>query len=193
MNYLAHQFLSFQNTDIQLGNLYGEIVRGKDFENYQGDIQKGILLHRAIDTFTDGHEIVKKSSKKFHDQYGKFSPIIIDVVYDYYLIQNWKTFTNLDFEQFVQNCYTLFHQELPKFPEKLQFIVSHLLRYDWFHNYASFEGIEETLRGIKNRSKFDNQIDLAIREIERFDKELNEEFLEFFPELMQHCKEFVYK
>lgn len=191
MNYLAHQFLSFQNTDIQLGNLYGEISRGKDYENFQGDVRKGILLHRSIDSFTDAHEIVKKSSKKFHEKYGKFSPIIIDVVYDYFLIKNWKTYTDLDFEEFVKDCYSLFHQEMPHFPEKLQNIVSHLLRYDWFHNYQNLEGIQETLKGIKHRSKFENNIDEAIVEIQENYDILNQEFNEFFPELMEHCQIFI--
>jgi acyl carrier protein phosphodiesterase len=191
MNYLAHQFLSFQNTDIQIGNLYGEISRGKDYEKFQGDLRKGILLHRSIDSFTDSHEIVKESSKKFHEKYGKFSPIIIDVVYDYFLIKNWKTYTELDFEEFVNDCYFLFHQEMPHFPSKLQNIVSHLLRYDWFHNYQTLEGIQETLRGIKNRSKFENNIDEAILEIQENYDALNQEFNEFYPELMEHCQIFI--
>jgi acyl carrier protein phosphodiesterase len=193
MNYLAHQFLSFQNTDIQLGNLYGEIVRGKDYENYSGDIRKGILLHRSIDTFTDSHEIVKESSKKFHEKYGKFSPIIVDVVYDYFLIKNWNTYSNIEFETFVDDCYSLLNKELENFPEKLNFIVRHLLKYDWFHNYQSLSGIEDTLRGIRNRSKFENQIDQSIVEIQANYEELNQEFQAFFPELMQHCQDFIAK
>ena len=33
-------------------------VRGKQYENFPREIQKGILLHRAIDTFTDAHPII---------------------------------------------------------------------------------------------------------------------------------------
>lgn len=191
MNYLAHQFLSFQNADLQLGNLYGEIVRGKDFENFTGDIRKGILLHRSIDTFTDAHEIVKKSSKKFHDKYGKYAPIIVDVVYDYYLIKNWHRFTDLDFEEFTENAYQLFRTHFEEFPPKLQYIMKHLLDYDWFHNYQSLEGIGKTLNGISQRSKFQNNIGSSVKEIEENYEELNQEFQAFFPELIQHCQNFI--
>ena len=191
MNYLAHQFLSFQNADLQLGNLYGEIVRGKDFENFTGDLRKGILLHRSIDTFTDAHEIVKKSSKKFHDKYGKYAPIIVDVVYDYYLIKNWHLFTDLDFEEFTENAYQLFRTHFDEFPPKLQYIMKHLLDYDWFHNYQSLEGIGKTLDGISQRSKFQNNIGASVKEIKENYEELNQEFQVFFPELVQHCRNFI--
>ena len=191
MNYLAHQFLSFQNADLQLGNLYGEIVRGKDFENFTGDLRKGILLHRTIDTFTDANEIVKKSSKKFHDKYGKYAPIIVDVVYDYYLIKNWHLFTDLDFEEFTENTYQLFRTHFEEFPPKLQYIIKHLLDYDWFHNYQSLEGIGKTLDGISQRSKFQNNIGAAVAEIKENYEELNLEFQTFFPELVQHCRNFI--
>lgn len=191
MNYLAHQFLSFQNADLQLGNLYGEIVRGKDFENFTGDLRKGILLHRSIDTFTDANEIVKKSSKKFHDKYGKYAPIIVDVVYDYYLIKNWHLFTDLDFEEFTENTYQLFRTHFEEFPPKLQYIIKHLLDYDWFHNYQSLEGIGKTLDGISQRSKFQNNIGASVKEIKENYEELNQEFQVFFPELVQHCRNFI--
>lgn len=191
MNFLAHQYLSFQNPEIQIGNLYGEIVRGKDYLDFSGNLQKGILLHRQIDTFTDSHETVKKSSRKFHENYGKYAPIIVDVVYDYFLIKNWKTYTNLNFENFVSDCYDLFRSKLDNLPDKLQFIVSHLIRYDWFHNYQTLEGIGETLKGISQRSKFENNINLSVAEIEENYDELNDEFNSFFPELIHHCKTFL--
>lgn len=191
MNFLAHQYLSFQNPEIQIGNLYGEIVRGKDFENFPGNIRKGILLHRSIDTFTDAHEIVKKSSQKFHENYGKYSPIIVDVIYDYFLIKNWETYSDQDFEAFVSDCYALFQSELENFPEELQFIVNHLIKYDWFHNYQTLEGVESTLKGISQRSKFENNIYKAVREVQLNEEELNEEFNLFFPELINHCKLFL--
>lgn len=191
MNYLAHQFLSFHQPALQLGNLYGEIVRGKDFENFPEEIKKGILLHRRIDTFTDAHPVVKKSSKKFHEKYGKYAPIIIDVTYDYFLIQNWTKYSSEEFEEFVEDCYNLFRYHFPSFPSNLQYIIEHLLKYDWFHNYQTLEGIQQTLNGISQRSKFSNQIGQAVNEIEMHSEELNEEFNLFFPELIEHCQEFI--
>ncbi|HLV23505.1 MAG TPA: ACP phosphodiesterase [Moheibacter sp.] len=191
MNFLAHQYLSFNKPEIQIGNLYGEVVRGKDFLDFKGDLQKGILLHRQIDTFTDAHESVKNSTRIFHEKYGKYSPIIVDVLYDYLLIKNWDTYSQVTLNEFIENCYQLFEREFHSFPERLQFIVKNLLKYDWFHNYASLKGIEGTLKGISQRSKFPNQMGEAVQEFRLNQDKIQEDFNVFFPELISHCKLFL--
>lgn len=191
MNFLAHQFLSFHNPELQIGNLYGEIVRVKDYLEYPAGIQKGILLHRSIDSFTDSNEIVKNSTRLFHTKYGKFAPVIVDVLYDYFLIKNWNIYTHDDYEEFVSDCYRLFREKFEEFSPKLQYIVKHLLEYDWFHNYSNYDGIRETLNGISLRSKFENNIGEAVNELIEFEDRLNNDFNLFFPKLIEHCKSFI--
>lgn len=191
MNFLAHQFLSFQNPELQIGNLYGEIVRVKDYLNYPKGIQKGILLHRAIDSYTDSNETVKKSTALFHSGYGKFSPVIVDVLYDYFLIKNWQKYTEINYESFTDQCYRLFSSEFQNFPANLQYIVRHLLDYDWFHKYENYEGIKETLNGISKRSKFKNSIAESVKELILHEDELDKHFNQFFPKLISHCKNFI--
>ena len=45
MNFVAHQYLSFKQQSLQIGNLLGETVKGKQYLDFPDDIQKGILLH----------------------------------------------------------------------------------------------------------------------------------------------------
>lgn len=191
MNFVAHQLLSFKKPEIQIGNLFGEVVRGKDFENFEGERQKGILLHRQIDTFTDDHDVVKRSTQKFHERYGKYAPVIVDVLYDYILISNWNKFSDEPYSKFVSNCYNLFRNHFEEFPSDLQFMVKHLLKNDWFGNYATIEGIQQTLKGISQRSKFKNNISTAVEELQLYKEELEAEFHEFFPEITAHCKTFI--
>ncbi|MDD3771207.1 MAG: acyl carrier protein phosphodiesterase [Weeksellaceae bacterium] len=191
MNFLAHQYLSFQNSDIQLGNLYGEIVRAKDYINYPNGIQTGILLHRSIDHFTDEHAAVKNCTKFFHENHGKYAPVIVDVVFDYFLIKNWTLYSSIEFEKFVEDCYRLFQLNLNNFPPSLRYIVKHLLKYDWFHNYQSLKGIQQTLKGISQRSKFENNIEDAIIEIQEFHDPLESNFRQFFPEIIIHSQKFI--
>lgn len=191
MNYVAHQFLSFRNPEIQIGNLYGEIVRGKNLNDYESGIRRGILLHREIDSFTDSHPLVKNSSQKFHERFGKYAPVIVDVLYDYLLIRNWENYSFVSFDEFVNNCYELFRLNFDLFPAKLQYIVKHLLEHDWFRNYSTIEGVGLTLRGISQRSKFPNEIELATKEIEIYLSEFEADFFQFFPEISSHCKAFL--
>ena len=63
VNYLAHIYLSFDNKPRAVGNFIADAVKGKQYLKYPDEIQKGIQLHRAIDTFTDQHEAFKKANK----------------------------------------------------------------------------------------------------------------------------------
>ena len=191
MNFLAHQYLSFQIPEIQLGNLYGEIVRGKDYLEFENGIRTGILLHRQIDTYTDAHDSVKNSSQKFHAKYGKYAPVIVDVVYDYILIQNWEKYSQQPYNEYVNYCYELFRKHFDLFPSRLQFIIKHLLEHDWFHNYTNLNGIRKTLEGISQRSKFPNNIGEAVHEFQIHQPELEQDFELFFPELTAHCRNFL--
>ena len=61
MNYLAHAYLSFNEPEILVGNMISDFVKGKKRFDFSENIQKGIMLHRNIDTFTDEHEVTKKA------------------------------------------------------------------------------------------------------------------------------------
>ncbi|WP_314242450.1 ACP phosphodiesterase [Empedobacter tilapiae] len=191
MNFVAHQYLSFENKSLQIGNLLGETVKGKQYLNYDDDIQKGILLHRSIDTFTDSHEIAKQSSSYFHETQHKFAPIIIDVIYDYFLIKHWNNFSETPFEKFKSDCYQLFENEYDSFQKKPQEIIFYLIKYDWFENYSTIEGVQKTLKGIGSRTKFQNNLHQIIPEFERNFSKLENDFLSFFPLLELHCKNFI--
>ena len=100
MNYLAHIFLSGSSEEILIGNFIGDYVKGRDYLNYPAQIKKGILLHRRIDSFTDSHKIVHQSMSYFAPQYHKYAGIIIDILYDHYLIKNWDRYCPLPLETY---------------------------------------------------------------------------------------------
>ncbi len=61
MNYLAHIYLSYDNDQVKIGNFIADFIKGNNFKKFPEAIQKGILLHRLIDSFTDAHPVVRKS------------------------------------------------------------------------------------------------------------------------------------
>ena len=79
MNFLAHIYLSGDDDLIKIGNFMADGIRGLDYLDYPPKVQKGILLHRAIDTFTDAHPIFRKSKHRLHEKYGHYSGVIIDI------------------------------------------------------------------------------------------------------------------
>ena len=55
MNFLAHIYLSGKSDLVKIGNFMADGVHGNKFLELHSEIQKGIVLHRFIDTFTDAH------------------------------------------------------------------------------------------------------------------------------------------
>ena len=63
MNHLAHLFLSRHSEKMMVGNFIADGVKGKKYLAYEDEIADGIVMHRAIDTFTDTHETVSHSKQ----------------------------------------------------------------------------------------------------------------------------------
>jgi acyl carrier protein phosphodiesterase len=57
----------------------------KQFETYPQEIQNGITLHRAIDTFTDAHPFLEKVPKVTF-RYHHYAGVIVDV----FTIISWQ-------------------------------------------------------------------------------------------------------
>src|SRR5450755_4319295 len=114
MNYLAHAFLSFNKTDILAGNIISDFVKGKAKFDYPHGIQKGIHLHRLIDTFTDDHSATAMAKSFFRPQYRLYSGAFTDVVYDHFLARDTKQFEEYGgLEMFSQNIYQLLEINFP--------------------------------------------------------------------------------
>jgi len=188
---MAHQFLSFHNEDLQIGNLWAEVVRGNNFSAFTPSVALGIRLHRTIDSFTDNSDLVKRASHLFHAEHRKYSPIIVDVLFDYFLIKNWKNYSDEKYHDFVLQTYKIIKKNINLFPLKLQKMLEALLFYDWFNEYSSLNGIEKTLKELSKRTKFENNMGNALTEIYLYYDELEIIFLTFFPELISHCKNFL--
>ena len=84
MNFLAHLYLSQNNSNILIGNFIADHIRGNNFSHLSKEIQQGIILHREIDTFTDAHKVVRKSKRRLHERYRHYDGVIIDIFFDHY-------------------------------------------------------------------------------------------------------------
>ena len=96
MNFLAHIYLSGEDEGITIGNFIADGIKGKKYLSYPASIQKGILLHRGIDSFTDSHPTVRQSTARLHENYGHYSGVIVDILYDHFLAKNWEEYHEQD-------------------------------------------------------------------------------------------------
>lgn len=191
MNYLAHIYLSGENNGIKIGNFIADGIKGKQYEAYSGNIRKGILLHRAIDSFTDAHPIVKQSTKRLHEIHGHYSGVIIDMFYDHFLAKHWKQYTTPPLPVYADNFYTLLQLHTNLLPERILRLMKPMITYNWLVMYESLEGIDEILKQMHHRTKYRGSLDIASESLIKYYTEFEAEFFEFFKLLQEHCKEIL--
>jgi acyl carrier protein phosphodiesterase len=189
MNFLAHIYLSSDNDLLKIGNFMADSIRGNTYLDYPHEIKKGIILHRAIDTFTDAHPIYRKSKHRLHEKYGHYSGVIMDIVYDYYLAKNWGNYSDVPLEEYAATFYKLLQENYDILTEKTQKMIPYMIAQNWLVSYATLEGLETILFQMDYRTKHRANMQEAIVEIQLFNKEFEEEFTLFFEELSSHCEE----
>lgn len=184
MNFLAHIYLSGENTNIKIGNFIADGIRGKAYLDYQKDIQTGILLHREIDTFTDAHQTVRQSTKRLHKNYGHYSGVIVDILYDHFLAKNWKDYSPTPLKEFTEIFYDELEANFDILPSRIQHLMPYMIADNWIYNYRSIEGITRVLEGMNRRTKNRSKMNNAVNELQEFYEEFETEFTSFFKELI---------
>lgn len=189
MNYLAHIYLSGNNKMVTIGNFIADGIRGKKYKTYPIEVQKGILLHRQIDTFTDAHPTVRQSTKRLHKNYGHYSGIIVDILYDHFLAKNWSKYSDVLLEDYAENFYQILTDNIEILPQRILKMMPHLISGNWLLSYATKEGIAKVLDGMNKRTKNRSQMNLATKELDLFYDEFEAEFTSFFEELIAFSEE----
>lgn len=186
MNYLAHLYLSGNNHEIMIGNFIADHVKGKQIEFFDEEVVKGIKLHRMIDEFTDSHKVVEQSKIRLRSEFGKYSPVIVDVFYDHYLAVKWEQYHHEDLSVYANNFYSLLNDNHHRLPVRTQQMIQFMIPQNWLLNYKTIEGINKTLTGMSRRTKFESRMDEAALYLDRYYSEFEGEFDEYFGELRRY-------
>ena len=186
MNFLAHAFLSFNDSDILTGNMISDFVKGKRKFDYPLAIQNGIYLHRQIDNFTDFHPVTAKAKEFFRPDYRLYSGAFVDIVFDHFLAIDQKQFNpNNGLENFTKTTYSLLEKNVFYFPDHFQKVFSYMKSQNWLYGYRWKEGIRKSFEGLVHRALYLNESDVAFQIFNDHYKELENCYSQFFPELKE--------
>lgn len=189
MNFLAHIYLSFEDEEITIGNFIADSIRGNKFKHLPERVQKGIKLHRFIDSFTDAHPTFRESTKRLHKNYGHYSGIIVDIFYDHFLAKNWASYSDTPLDVFVDNFYDLLEDNYTILPDGVKRMMPYMIADNWIFNYSKMEGIARVLTGMNRRTKNKSKMNFAILDLEEHYNEFEKEFTSFFEELTVFSKQ----
>lgn len=184
MNHLAHLYLSQTNSDLLVGNFIADQVKGKALKSYSEGVQKGIEMHRAIDTFTDQHPKVLQSKARLYAKYHKYAAVIIDMFFDHLLAKKWYVYSPLKLELFAQNVYRLLKGREVEMPERSQRILFYMSKGDWLSNYRHKEGLQTALSGLDRRARFPSKMAQSVDDLYQNWEDFESDFNKFFPDLV---------
>tara|TARA_B100001057_G_scaffold324596_1_gene324799 strand:+ start:4794 stop:5381 length:588 start_codon:yes stop_codon:yes gene_type:complete len=188
MNYLAHVYLSGADEALTIGNFIADDIKGKAYLDYPEAIQKGILLHRKIDHFTDQHPLFKKNVTLLFPHHRHYSRVIVDMFFDHFLAAQWEFYHPDPLENFSRKFYLLIQEYSGNLPDKTKKILTVCIKYNWFVAYKSLQGLESILYQMSQRTRFPSNMSLAVLNLKKNYSNIAMDFKVFFNELEDFVK-----
>ncbi|MFT2089416.1 ACP phosphodiesterase [Paraglaciecola sp. 2405UD69-4] len=192
MNYIAHIHLADYTATSLVGNFLGDFVRGTQLDHLPAEIEKGIRLHRSVDSFTDAHPVVIHLKQQFNGKLRRMSGVIIDIYFDYLLMTKWNDFSTTSNEQ----LFTQFYKELEHFSVPISPAfhrqAQRLVEYRWLNQYSNPEACFQAFSSIESR--LNNKIQFAEQAwcfLQQHHNLFARKFAEFYPSLIEHGVNFV--
>jgi acyl carrier protein phosphodiesterase len=184
MNYLAHSFLSFSSEPILYGQFIADDIKGNKWQLLDKEVQTGILLHRFIDDYTDTHPLLLELKKKMHPTLGKFSGVVLDVLFDHVLSLKWQDYSDSPREKWIQSTYDQLQKRQQEMTDKRQFIIEKMIEHDWMNMYLTPEGTSQILNQMARRIPFANPMNDSFKVYFMHEKDIISTFDEFFPQIL---------
>ena len=190
MNYLAHLYLSYPDHGLMVGNFIADAVKGYRYRDFPEQIKQGILMHRSIDDFTDHHPLVLDSKKYFSKEFDKYSGVLIDIYFDYFLARNFALYSDISLSTFAANTYTILTNHKAIFPERSVLFFEYMIRENILEHYAELDGIKRVLHGMTHRIKKLFPLYDSLSTFKDKQEFLYNNFVPFFEELKLHIAHF---
>ena len=159
-------------------------VPGRQLLTYPVAVQAGIRAHRAIDTFTDQHPVVRRSTARLRQAgYGKYAGVVADMFFDHLLARDFAAYSAERLPAFTARVYGVLAAHESLFPAPVQRFFPHLVQHNWLLSYAQPAGLARALHGLSRRATAGAVMATAGEELTRHDTEYLADFQEFFPAL----------
>ncbi|HSO87254.1 MAG TPA: ACP phosphodiesterase [Draconibacterium sp.] len=189
MNYLAHLFLSGNDEQTMVGNFIGDHVKGNDWEKFPENIRKGILMHRQIDVFTDSHQKFREAKALFRPEFGLYSGIIVDFLYDHFLAGNWNNYSDITLRTFAKRSHAILLQNFMILPVRVQGFLPFLIQNRRLESYATIAGIMQALKIMSNYTSLPAKQDFVMHTLQANYDFFNLNFKDFMFDIIQFITE----
>jgi acyl carrier protein phosphodiesterase len=159
LNYLAHAYLSFDHPDLLVGNMIGDYIKGNEaLAALPEGIQKGVKLHRLIDSYTDMHPSIAKCKTYFREDYRLYAGAFVDAMFDHFIANDPQCFeSEKHLLDFTQKTYQHIEQHINILPVKFQSVFPYMKAENWLYHYRTLKGMEKSFGGLVRRAQYLNR------------------------------------
>lgn len=196
MNYLAHLHLAEKVHSDLCGNLLGDFIKGEQYRYYPPEVAQGIHMHRAVDSYTDSHEIVLQAKQLFPKELKRFAGIALDMFWDHCLAHHWLDYSQQSLEQFVTYCGESVQDKnniLENLPEAYIRLNSLMWSRQWLLSYQDFSNLERALFNMAQRRPRIAPLADCFDVLEKHYQTLTAMFREFYLQLLEFIQKFSIK
>lgn len=187
MNFLAHSFLTFNDGQI-VGQFLEDFIRNKDRYSFPKDIQDGITLHRAIDTFTDSHPAIHEAKKVFSPLVRLYAGAFVDVSLDYFVANDLQLNSLQGWKNHSLKVYRVLHEHYEFLPDNFRHMLTRMEQDNWLYNYRHDQNIKFSMRNVLNKAKYLDK-DIPVFDAFLDNKDILQKcYDDFFPDLLEHAK-----
>lgn len=181
MNYLAHAFLAEPHAYSVIGNIAGDLLKGRlESHALHPRVADGVRRHRRVDAMTDTHPRYLELKSLFPRQHRRIAPIVLDVLFDHYLTRDWSLLSALDRDAFIDGVYAVLAYPGAPLPEPLSELAPRWVAADWLRVYGERDGVRAVLARLERRARRRLPLTDALAAVHARDDELRDGFHEVF-------------
>jgi acyl carrier protein phosphodiesterase len=176
-----------------IGNIAGDLVkRPVATHALHPRVADGVRRHRRVDALTDSNSDLALLKPYFPADLRRYSGIVLDVLFDYYLCRHWSSFCVFDRGNFVEGIYRVLSDDTELLPQPLAKLAPHWVQADWLAVYESLEGVAAVLDRVSQRlqaarvrrglavTRLAPNLSIGVSLAERYDREFEAGFLAVF-------------
>lgn len=183
MNFLAHLVLSKGGDQVMAGNFFANQAKGNSWKRLSEKYAEGVILHRAIDSYVDSHQVILDAKKRLSSNFGKFKGVLLDIYWDHFLAQNFMNHCGRERNEFVSYSLNVLKKHSEIFHTNAKKMIVHMEKQDWLNNYSNLDGIDNILCQMSNRFRYENPLDKGIHGLKENYLALGHDFEILWPDL----------
>lgn len=184
MNFLAHLVLSGSDPEVRLGGLMADFTRPDAEGHLPEGVKRGILLHRRIDRFTDGHPRVLAGRRRCDPAFRLASGILVDLFYDHFLARDWESLgLHPSLRDFAARTYGELAAGADLLPPRMQAAAQRMAEEDWLTNYRDLDFLDRIVDRTARRLRRPELLTGGGRELRRHLEAWEADFHAFWPEV----------